>query len=191
MYEANAAASSQEDYVKRRGKRMPRSWVGYGWRQLLPLLGVLACSKEPARLASAMSQPDAAPPSVVTVADTGATLNPPAELDMEQQHHSMLMIGRGYDALFRALADGDKAGATKHVKEMLPYVDRVPRFMIHVPDVTPDSMIIWARKLKGQLLRVDQLVAADSVKQANELATRIVLTCGECHAKYQAPHPGN
>ena len=160
---------------------------------VLHVLAVLACGKERTGNASATSTPPAPPtaPAAVTVADTGATLYPPVELSMELQHHSMMMIGRGYDALVRALADGDRVGAAKHVKEMVPYVDRVPRFMIHVPDVAPDSMILWPRKLKGQLLRVDQLAQADSVKDAKHLAIRVVLTCGQCHAKYQAPHPGS
>ena len=158
---------------------------------VLAVVGMLACNRE-----RAAETPDAtppappSPPAAVTVADTGATLNPPAEIDMEQQHHSMLMIGRNYDRLVRAVSDGDKANASKYVQEMTPYIDRVPRFMIHVPDAAPDSLEVWARKLKGQLLRVDELVKADSMAEAKKLAILTVQTCSQCHAKYQAPMPG-
>ncbi|MBI4501599.1 MAG: hypothetical protein HY700_10590 [Gemmatimonadetes bacterium] len=157
---------------------------------VLSVGGMLACDRERAAETATATPPAAPAPAAVTVADTGATLNPPAELDMEQQHHAMMMIGRDYDRLVRAVSDGDKANATKYVKEMTAYVDRVPRFMIHVPDVAPDSLEIWARKLKGQLLRVDELVKADSMAEAKKLAIMTVQTCSQCHAKYQAPMPG-
>ncbi|MBI4420900.1 MAG: hypothetical protein HY560_08755 [Gemmatimonadetes bacterium] len=158
---------------------------------LVSLLAFLACSgKESAQPASAASSPAPAPSAAPTVADTGATLNPPVELSMELQHHTMMMIGDGYAKLVRALGDSDTKSAVKHATNMAAFADRIPAFMIHVPDAPPDSLVVWARILKGQVLRVADLSASDSLPAAQEQAQLIVLTCGKCHAKYQAPHGG-
>ena len=138
----------------------------------------LACSK-PA------DKPPAAPVKAVTVADTGATTNPPAELPMDVQHRTMDSVQGNYGVMLSASMAKDKAGTSRAAHNIASLADRIPGFMIHKAGVTPDSLQRWARMLKGQAMRVGQLADADSLDPAHEIAVNMNATCNTCHDMYR------
>jgi hypothetical protein len=122
-----------------------------------------------------------------TLADTGATTNPPAELSMDDQHRTMDSVQANYVTLMTAVTSKDKAGAGAAAQSIAAMADRIPVFMIHKMGVTPDSMQRWARMLKGQALRAAQLASADSLDAAMSVAGDVGATCQTCHDMYRVP----
>jgi len=164
----------------------PRSRKGslVVWLSLVSLsLFAGGCGGEQGSAQKAATRP------ALTIADTGATTNPPAELPMDVQHHTMDEVQENYGTVIKALAGKNKADAAKGAREVAGLADRIPVFMIHKPDVQPDSLKAWARILKGQALRVAQLSDTDSLTQAQDLAARMSGTCSKCHDMYGGKMP--
>ena len=123
--------------------------------------------------------------SATTVADTGATLNPPAELSMDVQHRTMDSLQTNYANLLTALAAKDKAGAAAASGNIATLADRIPVFMIHKAGVSSDSLTPWSRKLKGQAIRTAELASADNFDGAQEMSGQLNGTCNTCHEMYR------
>lgn len=150
---------------------------------LLGMLLILACSKPEAEGNGTSS--------AVTVADTGATLNPPAELSMDVQHRTMDSVQVNYASLLTALSEKSGAGVAAAAANLAGLADRIPVFMIHKAGVAPDSLTPWSRMLKGQALRTAELARAGDFEAAQEVSTRMTGTCNTCHEMYRdepAPH---
>src|SRR5438045_1103595 len=99
----------------------------------------LACSKPADKAPAAKAAP------AVTMADTGATTNPPSALPMEVQHRTMDSVQANYTALMTAITSKDKASASAAAKNIAGFADRIPVFMIHKAGVASDSLQRWAR----------------------------------------------
>jgi hypothetical protein len=123
--------------------------------------------------------------TATTVADTGATLNPPAELSMDVQHRTMDSVQANYGNLLTALAAKDKAGVSAAAGNIATLADRIPVFMIHKAGVSSDSLTPWSRKLKGQAVRTAELASADNFDAAQEMSGRLNATCNTCHDMYR------
>ena len=128
----------------------------------------------------------AAPPvAAKTVADTGATTNPPAELPMDVQHHTMDSVQANYLRMMAGLQKKDRTTISTGAKNIASLADRIPVFMIHKAGVTDDSLKQWARILKGQAMRVGQLADGDSLDAAMPIASVMAGTCQTCHDMYK------
>jgi hypothetical protein len=149
------------------------------WIRLVCLSVLAGCNREKTADHAAMAMP------VKTVADTGATTNPPAELPMEVQHRTMDSVQANYGTLLTALPAKDKASATAAANNIAAFADRIPVFMIHKAGVADDSLKQWARMLKGQAMRTAQLAQADSFDAAQEVAGKMNATCNTCHEMYR------
>jgi hypothetical protein len=121
----------------------------------------------------------------LTVADTGATINPPAELSMDVQHRTMDSVQRNYVALLTAVSSRDKEAASQAANNIASLSDRIPAFMIHKAGVTADSLTPWSRMMKGQALRAAQLAQVDSIEAVEAMVGQLTGSCTVCHEMYR------
>jgi hypothetical protein len=155
---------------------------------ILSSMVLAACREEAASDRPEAGDPQSQTPNqtAVTTADTGAMLNPPASLSMDDQHHTMREIVLGYAEVNRELAEGEAAEAAAAARAVAELADRIPAFVLHMESMDREDLTRYARQFKGEMLRVAELAARDSIEAASSLNRRVTQTCQVCHDKYMA-----